>query len=361
MSDTAAHAGAPVDRAAAGIVLLNYCGWRDTLACVASLLASDMAFERLVICDNASPDGSLHRLQAGLQDLLQRHAAALRAWWPEPPSTWLACGTRSMLQHERPDGARVALLDTGSNAGFAAGNNAGLRWLLQDATLQWFWLLNNDTEVARDTLRCLMREAHERPHVGLWGATVLYHDAPHQVQALGGGAMRRWSAETWHLGAFQTWQGADRALQQHVESRMDYVLGASMFVSRSWLQDVGLLDERYFLYCEELDWALRGRSHHELGWAPQAIVRHKEGATIGTDPDGGSPLSVFHLMRSRLIFTRLRLPVWRWPLVAVGAVRTVARFCVKRRWSLAWSACRGAMAGMRLRLKRSGRADPTTA
>ncbi|MBI5334959.1 MAG: glycosyltransferase family 2 protein [Burkholderiales bacterium] len=326
-------------------MLLNYRGWRDTLACVESLLVSTRGFCRLVICDNASPDDSWLRLQEGLTALLGQHAHTLAHWWPAAAGGLLQCGTQAQLSAGwRPD-APVVLVDNQSNGGFAAGNNVGLRLLLQDPAVTWFWLLNNDTEVAADALAQLVRCARQRPEVGLWGATVLYHHKPHEVQALAGGAMRRWSAETWHLGAFESWQPPSPARVQAIEARMDYVLGASMFASRAWLEDVGLLDERYFLYCEELDWAMRGRGRHALGWAASAVIHHKEGASIGTDPDGGSPLSVFHLMRSRMIFARLRLPAWRRAVVAVAGLRTVARFLAKRRWALARSALSGARAG----------------
>lgn len=343
MNADQSRAGCPVEPV--GIVLLNYRGWRDTLACVESLLSSTRAFQRLVICDNASPDDSLPRLREGLGEMLQRYADTAARWWPEAEDGLLSVGTSVELAGGWCPPAPVVLIANGVNGGFAAGNNVGLQLLLQDSGIAWFWLLNNDTEVAPDALEQLMQHARRRPDVGLWGATVLYYDGPHEVQALGGGAMRRWSAETWHLGAFESWEPPSQARVQAVEARMDYVLGASMFASRAWLRDVGLLDERYFLYCEELDWATRGRGRHALGWAASALIRHKEGASIGTDPDGGSPLSVFHLMRSRMIFARLRLPAWRRAVVAVATLRTVVRFLVKRRWTLARSALSGVWAG----------------
>ena len=62
---------------------------------------------------------------------------------------------------------------------------------------------------------------------------------------------------------------------------MDYVAGASMFVRRSFVERVGLMEESYFLYFEELNWSIRGRSSSRLGYCAAARVYHKESQSIG--------------------------------------------------------------------------------
>lgn len=337
------------DRPGVAIVLLNFNGWRDTLACIESLFASSTGFRQIVVADNASRDGSLDALAAGMEDIASRHAARWADWHAGAPLTMARCSRHEVeAGHGRDVG--LVLLDNGANLGFAGGNNPALRLALRTPGTAWFWLLNNDTEVRPDTLGALLAACAQRPDVDLWGATVLYHQHPEQVQALGGGAMRRLTAETWHLHAFEP-TALDRFRQPacvaEVERHMDYVLGASMFASRAWLERVGLLDDRYFLYCEELDWARRGRQQGlRLGYAPDAVVLHKEGASIGTDPSGGSVLSVFHLLRSRLIFTRLHLG----PLLLTVLARALwesLKFLLKRRPAAAGAALRGTLAGLR--------------
>jgi GT2 family glycosyltransferase len=328
------------------VVLLNYNGWRDTLACVDSLLQSHSGFRMLVICDNGSPDGSMAELQKGLGERAQVIAKAWERWWPgEVVSPWQAMHA-SQIDTAMPGQAAITLIDNGHNWGFAKGNNHGLRWARRDPHIGHFWLLNNDTVVPPETLGALHAAALRRPKVGLLGATVVYHHDPARVQALGGGALNRRTAETRHLGAlYPVSQVQDTTeFASRIEAELDYVLGASMWATRAWLDKVGLLGEDYFLYYEEMDWAMRGRPFFELAYVPEAVVFHKEGASIGTDPSGGSPFSVFHLYRSKLIFARKHLPgTWLTSIWWASAVR-MAKWALKGRLGLSRAALNGLLA-----------------
>lgn len=114
---------------------------------------------------------------------------------------------------------------------------------------------------------------------------------------------------------------------------MNYVEGASMLVTRHLLVEIGLLCEDYFLYFEEADWAIRAKDRFKLGYAPQSIVYHKVGGSIGTssNPAKISYTSDYFNIRNRLLFTRrfypLALPtVW---LVIAGAL--LLRLCMGKR------------------------------
>lgn len=330
------------------VILLNYNGWRDTLACVDSLFASTTGFTQLIVCDNASLDGSYAKLEQGLRERALQHAATWQHWHAQAALT-VGHLTKAQIDSGATSQASIVLIDNQANIGFARGNNVGLRLAQRHPALQLFWLLNNDTEVRPDTIQCLTDAAARRPEVGLWGCTVLYHGHPDTVQALGGGAMNRRTAESRHIGAFAKStdvHGSDPAFVQHVEREMDYPLGAAMLATRAWLNDVGLMGEQYFLYYEELDWAWRGRSRHALGYAADAWVFHKEGASIGTAPSGGTPFSVFHLHRSRLLFARLRLPRSTLPAVVARSAWQSIKMALKRQTPQARAALRGMWAGL---------------
>ena len=338
-----------------GIVLLNYGGSSDTLACLDSLLDGTAGFTRLVIADNASPNDDLGALLKGLSARLERLGASRARWG-------IACDgdplvrrcTRDEVNHRVARGlgpsAWVTVIDNGANLGFAGGNNVGLRLLAQDKELTHFWLLNNDTEVLPDTLARALDASRRRPEVDLWGHTLVYHDRPQEVQALGGGAIKGRAGETRHLGAFTQAQAVrdDKDFVNKIETEMDYVIGASMWASRRWLASVGFLCEDYFLYYEELDWAQRGRSKGlQLGYAPEVVVRHKEGASIGTTPSGGSPFSMRHLARSRVLFCRNFLPPGaRWWLLG-SVMKITAKLALRGRWPQARAVWSGTAAGWR--------------
>lgn len=342
------------------VVLLNFNGWRDTLACVDSLFASSTGFTQLIVCDNASPDGSLQQLRAGLAERADRYAATWKRWHPGTPLR-LEQTTKTRVDAGTADtNAGLVLIDNGANIGFARGNNVGLRLALRRPDLHLFWLLNNDTEIQPDTIACLARATAQRPAVGLWGCTVIYHAHPDKVQALGGGSLNARTAESRHIGAFMPLAQVapqDPAFVRRIEREMDYPLGASMLATRAWLEDVGLMGEQYFLFYEELDWALRGRGRHELGYAADAWVFHKEGASIGTAPSGGSPFSVFHLHRSRLLFARLRLPSSTLPFVILRSLWQGIKMLLKGHVPQARAAIRGTWRGLTASLQSNGAAE----
>ena len=332
---------------AAAVVLLNYNGWKDTLACLDSLLSSERGVGLVVICDNASTDGSWQHLVQGVEQRLSWITATWQQWWGKGCQPVQQLSRDQVVAGARPDAA-VVLIDNQGNWGFARGNNVGLTLALRDPALRFFWLLNNDTEVPPTTVGRLADACERRPDVGLWGGTVAYHDHPDLVQALAGGALNRRTAETRHIGAFMKVQDItfSPGLAEKVEAEMDYALGACMWATRPWMEQVGLLGEHYFLYYEEIDWALRGKRFFKLGYEPQALVLHKEGASIGTAPSGGSPLSVFHLVRSRMIFARLHLPGSHLPGVLAKTAWQAVKYLLKGRVSLASATWRGALDGL---------------
>jgi len=148
----------------------------------------------------------------------------------------------------------------------------------------------------------------QRPDVGMCGSTLLRYHAPHKVQARGGGWYCRWIGLPWHLGQLGS---ADKEVDPtSIERRMSYVVGASLLVSRDFLEQVGLMCEDYFLYFEETDWALRARGRYTLAYAAASVVYHKVGGSIGTAtlPWRKSALSDYYNVRNRILFTRRHYP-----------------------------------------------------
>lgn len=326
----------PVHSCAA--VVLNWNGWKDTLACVHSLLQAQPAPGRIVVCDNGSSDGSLARLEAGLR-------AAVGAS--------LICTSRSeaaalpVKQVAIPAAIEVWLVDIGSNLGYAGGNNVGLRLALRDLACTHFWILNNDTVVAPDALGQLLARMAARPGIGLCGSTLIYEHDRQLVQACGGSAYSRWSGRTRHLGAHSRVDAVPESAEaaEAVEAEMACVVGAAMLARREWFDAAGLLAEDYFLYFEEIDWATRAaRSGRrlDLGWAPRSKVFHKEGASVGTAASGGSPLSLYYLFRNRLRFAaRFHAPFL--PTVLASTIWDLAKLAARARWPQAAAALRGVL------------------
>jgi GT2 family glycosyltransferase len=209
-----------------GVVVLNYLGVDDTLACLRSLAALDEPV-RVIVVDNGSTDGSTATLAA-------------------VPG--------------------VELVANDANLGFAGGNDVAIARLLDDG-LEFVWVLNNDTLVDPGTVRELLAVADADPRIGAVG-TVLYDMAsPQRVLTWGGGRLGRWTGRTRDARA--------------ANDRVDYLTAASILLRATALRQVGLFDRRYFFTWEDVDLSTR---LVDAGWrlavAGQSRVLHRWGGTL---------------------------------------------------------------------------------
>jgi GT2 family glycosyltransferase len=227
------------------VVVVNYNAGEHLLACLTSVLASagDAALE-IVVVDNNSRDGSAK-------------AAAQRL--PE-----------------------VLVIETGTNRGFAAGVNVGIR-----ATRAPFvFVLNPDAEITVGSLSALAKLARDRPNAGLLGPLIRNTDGtlypsgrtfPSVLQAIGHAFLGPFDPENRFTREY-TMAGWDRT----TERRVDWVSGSAMLLRRSALDRIGLLDEGFFLYGEELDLCTRLR---DAGWrvvfTPEVEVTHVGAVSTG--------------------------------------------------------------------------------
>lgn len=269
------------------VIVLNWNGLEDTSACLASLGRVDYPSFRVVVVDNGSTDGSPARL-------LERFP-------------------------------NVTLIELERNLGYAGGNNAGLRHAIEMG-VDYALLLNNDTEVAPEFLRQLVETAEADPRVGMVGPTIYYYDHPDVIWSAGG-------AIDWRRG--KTWMVClnepDRG-QCGTEPRIvDFVTGCAMLVRREVMERVGLLDERFFLYYEEVEWCTRARrAGFKVLHLPAAHVWHK----IPLDARGDSPEVHYYMTRNRLLFLRLAGVGWRaWAHTLLREyARTLLAWSLRPRW-----------------------------
>lgn len=331
------------------VLILNTNAWEDTLECLESVFRSSGHELSVVVCDNDSQDGSVERIRdwaEGRIDVFAPSASPLRelSFPPVPKPIPVAEYDRAAAEAggDLEADAPLTLIRTGGNLGFSGGNNVGLRFLLARGGFDHVWLLNPDTVVRPDTLRHLVEGLEREPGAGICGSTVLFYHSPDTVQVLGGARYHHWIALPTHIGT-----GRPAALPidaGEVKRRMTYVYGASMLVSRTFLEEIGLLCEEYFLYFDELDWAMRARGRFGLAYAPGAVVYHREGGTIGSGMRGRvkSWKADYYFMRNRLRVTRkfrpAALPTVYLALAAAmlrrasrgqwDRVRMIARLCV---------------------------------
>jgi len=246
------------------IIVLNWQNWQDTLACLDSLrqLESSASFS-IIVCDNDSQDDSV----AQISHWAQQH-------FPQNHTIADATSQDGSYPH-----AKFTLIQTGENLGFAGGNNVGIRYALTDPTCEYLWILNNDTTVAQNALETLYTCAQQRPHIALFGSTIVDFYHPTIVQCAGGCRYFPW------LTVFKNVCGGKSlhfVNQQSENIKLDYIYGASMFMRVAAVQQIGLLNEEYFLFYEELDYTRRlEQQGQHIGWCKSSLVYHKCSATIG--------------------------------------------------------------------------------
>lgn len=298
------------------IVVLNWNNGPDTVECLQSIHdVQDPAVAGVVVCDNGSTDDSYRLIREWFRE---RQVALTEVSWQAP--SFLPARTEGAVADGLSPPPFFVLVQTGANLGFAGGNNVGIRFVQQLRIDAAILLLNNDTLLTSDAVSRMARRLADDPQIGMCGGTVVYDAARGTVQAWGGARFQPWLARASHLGARAEFAAPRDATA--IEAQLDYILGAALLISRPCLDVVGLLDERYFLYYEEIDWAVRARrAGFALGYAPAAVVFHKEGGSAGSSADPGrrSLLSEFHLVRSALRFTRKFYP-WYMPTVVLYAL-----------------------------------------
>ncbi|MEN9936206.1 MAG: hypothetical protein RLZZ387_2785 [Chloroflexota bacterium] len=232
-----------------GIAIVSF-NTRELLhACLDSLRACALPLHTVVV-DNASRDGS---------------AAMVRSCFPE-----------------------VALLEPGQNLGFAGGTNLALRTLQQQSfPPEYLLLLNSDTVVHHGALEALVAFLEHHPRVGAVGPRLLNLDGTTQPAAFRFPTLLMTALDLFPPGEVlpgrlygSWWHGRYPQEQGDAPFPIDHPLGACILARREVVQQVGLLDEGYFMYAEEVDWCLRVRC---AGWAiwqePRARVTHVGGAS----------------------------------------------------------------------------------
>lgn len=241
------------------VIVLHYQNLADTIECLDSLKAQNYPDFEVILVDNASKD----------LDLAQKIA----------------------------DYPRLHLIRNETNLGFAGGNNAGIRCAL-DRGADAIFLLNNDTVSAPDLLSAFARAADAYPSAGAFGAKIFFYDNPTVIWHAGGDVHPQ-SLRCFHYGC------GDSDLEKKWEEvrAIGYACGCALFIKRDVIAKVGLMEPRFFLLWEEIDWCWQIRkAGYECLYIPQARVWHK----ISQSFEGGNrgPLWNYYYFRNRLLFLK---------------------------------------------------------
>ncbi len=268
------------------IIILNYKGREDTLACLRSLEHLTYPQTHIILVDNDSGDG-----------------------------------TPEAVRRAHPN---VEVIETGANLGFTGGNNIGIRRALERGA-DYIMLLNNDTVAAPDMLDLMIEAMEADPAIGVTGPMIYYYSSPEIIWSAGG-------AIDWRRGTtYMIGVNEEDKTQFGVEPRpVDFVTGCCLLARRAVWEQVGLLDDQFFMYWEEAEWCVRAaRAGYRIVHVPLAMLWHK----ISLEQRGASTRTYYYMTRNRLLFLRRShagLQSWLYTLTEFA--RTFMSWTLRPKW-----------------------------
>lgn len=280
------------------IIVLNYNNWKDTIACLESIFLGIYKNFNVIVVDNASHDHSIEKISewaSGNLIVEKPEFIENSISVPKPIKHSIIQGEETTVYKDQP----LVIIANKENPGYAGGNNIGLKYSLKSPN-KYIWILNNDTYIKNDSLEALLSFSKNNPGIGLIGSKLMFYHAPTKIQAIGG-RYNKFTGATYHVGENLPENSDIDAL------KIDYPVGASLFLNKDFIEKVGLMNEEYFLYFEELDWVQRAKIKGiGFGYCADSIIYHKEGATSGINhvKNFKSELSDYWSLRNRLVFSK---------------------------------------------------------
>ena len=320
-----------------GVVIVAFNSADIIDECLETLFASEGVDLRVVVVDNRSVDASCAVVRdwaSGAVPFRRRPDSPLP---PAPvvpkPIPLEECAA------DGPDAmpGPLTLLRSPVNGGYGYAVNLGMRRLLADGEIDLFWVLNPDCVVPRDTA-AVIASAGRDGNFSLMGGRTIYYERPDEIQTDGGTVSRR-------TGRCKSVHGGlpPETTPMPDPATIDYISGAAMVASRTFIDAVGLMQEHYFLYYEEVDWAFR-RGDLPLRLVSDMIVYHRGGTTIGSGDTvrRATAFANYFNYRNRKWFVRQHMPA-RWPVTLGLALAKSGQLVLKGAPDEAWAVFTGAL------------------
>jgi len=247
------------------IIVLTWNNFEDTAECLQSLRALDYPNYGVALVDNGSTDGSIHKL---------------RTMFPE---------AHLILNH--------------NNLGYAEGNNMGIRYALSQH-VDYVLLLNNDLVVAKNLVSELINTYQTNASVGIVGGVNYYYDQRNKIQSCGG-------MIDWIRGGVIdcTRHQIDEGQFENIRE-VDTVLGSCLLISTEAIKTIGLMENKYFLNCEETDWCCHAKKcGYKVYSCMGAKVWHKVSVSARKSETGISIMH-YYVARNRYLFLIRNSPRW---------------------------------------------------
>lgn len=227
------------------IVILHFGSVEVTNKCLHSIFKNKLSFERLIVVDNGGNFETKNK--------------------------------------------NIVVIKNKKNLGFAGGVNVGIRYAISQKA-DYVLLLNNDTFVNEDFLKPLVDFSAVSKDAGIIGPAIKFKKDNRKVYDIGGKVSRVFGRTT---------HEEVRKVLNRKPAQVDYVSGCAMLIKKNVFEKVGLFDERFFLYYEDVDFCIRAKNKGFLTFViPEVFIEHELSKTVGKV----SSLAVYHQTKSGLQF-----------------------------------------------------------
>lgn len=234
------------------IILVNYNSFEDTVECVKSLLNIEYDNYKIVVIDNASTEKNEHAIK-----FLKQH---------------------------------TSYISSPGNQGFSGGNNLGISYCDEKYHPDYFLFLNNDTVVKKDFLTELLQTASHNKDVGIVCGKIYYYDEPNILWFDGGTFDSNYGiADHIHYNK------PDKYFSRY-EKDIEFATGCLLLIPKSTVDNVGYLDEEYFMYAEDVDYSRRVRNAgFRILYTSASIIYHKVGRS-----SKNNDFTTYYMIRNNL-------------------------------------------------------------
>lgn len=253
-----------------GIVIVNWNNEDVILDCLRSIQVAGF-ISSVVIVDNASSDGSLINLKSQISP--------------------------KEFQRNSTGQANIKIIRNKENLGYSGGNNCGIKFLLGKGA-KYILILNPDTEVEKRAIARMLQMMEKDPTIGIAGPKIF--DKEGKIWSCGGEIdKKRFSGGLIGLGKKDTGQ-YDKELP------VDYISGTAIMVKREVFEEIGLFNEDYFAYYEDVELCWRAKQKNfKIIFVPNAIICHKASSSFGQQAGKKS----FYMARNHLLFVERNAPI----------------------------------------------------
>jgi len=299
------------------IIILNWNGWKDTIECLESVVRNTYSNYQVIVIDNGSTNASMEKIKEwaeGKQEVLTPEPSHLLYYLSHPPvkkpipyiyytreeaerggNFELEEKATKEWQERRKTNSKelnptstwpLIFIQTGENLGFAGGNNVGVRYTIKKDEYDYILLLNNDTVINPNFLNKLVEYYDDS--TGICAPIIFKYNNTNKIWSSGG-------KYNIFLGTYAN----IATLIKEKQRETNFISGCCWLIKQKLFKKIGLLDDVYFLYSEDVDFCYRLKQvGYKLKIIPSSSIFHKISKTTGVD----FTLMFYYFHRSKLMF-----------------------------------------------------------